>query len=271
MQTWGNVTAALLHSPGELQTTNYFLCRLVGLPQNGWRSASYFLSLSREQHGKTSSWQSVSVGFPLLPEFRAEKLLRECALRAAVGRCARLQRLSHAGQQQRCVHAEDPCPTSVASGSRLSLQVLWRALGNTCFGPVLFSARLGDATCCPRAMSFVVATSQFKNAPSRTEFRNSWSVPTVSAQPNASKNSAEDLTMRWRWCRKLTRSRQENAAGRRSQSRRPPPKRPHRANGRSSCDDRKNRLSGSRRLRLGWNKKQQHAAADPRAMRRAVQ
>ena len=207
--------------------------------------------------GKHLSWQSVSVGFPLLPEFRAEKLLRECALRAAVGRCARLQRLSHAGQQQRCVHAEDPCPTSVASGSRLSLQVLWRALGNTCFGPVLFSARLCDATCCPRAMSFVVATSQFKNAPSRTEFRNSWSVPTVSAQPNASKNSAEDLTMRWRWCRKLTRSRQENAAGRRSQSRRPPPKRPHRANGRSSCDDRKNRLSGSRRLRLGWNKKQQ--------------
>ena len=161
----------------------------------------------------------MSVGFPLLPEFRAEKLLRECALRAAVGRCARLQRLSHAGQQQRWVHEEDPCPTSVASGSRLSLQVLWRALSNTCFGPVLFSARLGDATCCPRAMSFVVATSQFKNAPSRTEFRNSWSVPTVSAQPNASKNSAEDLTMRWRWCRKLTRSRQENAAGRRSQSR----------------------------------------------------
>ena len=142
---------------------------------------------SREDNmGKHLSWQSVSVGFPLLPEFRAEKLLRECALRAAVGRCARLQRLSHAGQQQRCVHAEDPCPTSVASGSRLSLQVLWRALGNTCFGPVLFSARLGDATCCPRAMSFVVATSQFKNAPSRTEFRNSWSVPTVSAQPNVS-------------------------------------------------------------------------------------
>ena len=133
--------------------------------------------------------------------------MRECTLRAAVGRCAQLQHLSHTRQQQRWVHEEDPCPTSVASGSRLSLQVLWRALGNTCFGPVLFSARLGDATCCPRAMSFVVATSQFKNAPSRTEFRNSWSVPTVSAQPNASKNSAEDLTMRWRWCRKRTRSR----------------------------------------------------------------
>ena len=55
------------------------------LPQNGWEDLRPIFFRSRENNmGKHLSWQSVSVGFPLLPEFRAEKLLRECALRAAV-------------------------------------------------------------------------------------------------------------------------------------------------------------------------------------------